>query len=459
MRLQYYVQAPLGLAAQSVLAAAALSVQGKIDVVRGQIGQGPTSLFCLSIAESGDRKSTIDKLALQPIRDYEQARQAEMHSLYVKYKAQLETWNTTRNAILKSYNKKIGGEFNLTCRDDLQASLCDVDSDKPVEPRRPNITFEEPTSEGIYRHFLEGELSAGLFSDEAISFFGGHGMTDESRGRTIAMLSKLWDGSAISRTRAAPGESGLLVGRRLSSHLMLQPIVSDKIFSDSLLMGQGFMARFLISQDDTLAGTRFLQGRNLSLGPSNDPFINNYWEALAGLLRYPTGNDTETGVQSPKKSLIKDEAFLQWCILHDRIEQQLGDNGNYVGIKPFASKAAENMARIASILSMVEGYEHPTIEHIKRSGIIMDYYLRGLLKNSATSEKNKEEELLNDLYQWIKGNGGYLHCDSFKLLPRKYRNAQITRQLLDMLVSQGCISIDSFNKKGAPTSWKGMNQH
>ena len=58
------VQVPDALAAQSVLSAAAMAAQAHGNVQRaGQ--QIPLSLFALTVAESGDRKSAADRLALQ----------------------------------------------------------------------------------------------------------------------------------------------------------------------------------------------------------------------------------------------------------------------------------------------------------------------------------------------------------------------------------------------------------
>src|SRR5690606_32039407 len=58
------VQVPAALAAQSVLAAAAMAAQPHANVLRA--GQPiPLSLFALTIAESGDRKTAADRLALR----------------------------------------------------------------------------------------------------------------------------------------------------------------------------------------------------------------------------------------------------------------------------------------------------------------------------------------------------------------------------------------------------------
>ena len=64
------VQAPIAIGGQSVLAAAALACQGHADIVL-PIGPGrarPVSLFRVSVAASGERKSACDAEAMWPIR-------------------------------------------------------------------------------------------------------------------------------------------------------------------------------------------------------------------------------------------------------------------------------------------------------------------------------------------------------------------------------------------------------
>ena len=68
---QSFVQAPLSMIATSAFGALSLCVQGRADVRRAGTLTGPTSLFTLTIADSGERKSTVDKYFTDGIREYE----------------------------------------------------------------------------------------------------------------------------------------------------------------------------------------------------------------------------------------------------------------------------------------------------------------------------------------------------------------------------------------------------
>jgi Protein of unknown function (DUF3987) len=453
-QLAYHVQVPEGIAAQSVLSAASLIAQAHINVQRGNIGIGPVSIFSLSVAESGDRKSTVDRLALAPIRFYENKRLLEMSDKEKRYKSELDSWTIRRNNLIKAYSNG-NAEMSEAKHAELTEKLIHLEQIKPIAPPRPNITFSEPTAEGIWKHYIEGDPSAGLFSDEGISFFEGHGMNDESRGRTIHMLSKLWDGDTITRTRGAAGESGTLAQRRLSAHLMIQPVVAVKVLSDPLLQGQGFLARFLVCHEKSIAGSRLLAGRDLTKGAQNDPLIGKYWEKMTELLNIPVKTNPKTGELELAVSILFGDAFDAWCALHDGIEDNLKASGRFADVKTFASKAAEHAARIAAVLAFVEGYEHPLVEHVQRAGVLISYYLESMLVRTQEAQEDSDELLARDLIKWIKEHGGKLSASNFKKLPHQFRRSTVARKILSLLVTTGHLRVSENNiRTGKASAWE-----
>jgi len=453
-RLAYHVQVPEGIVAQSVLSTAALIAQAHIDVQRGNIGSGPVSIFCLSVAESGDRKSTVDRLALEPVRLHEKERQQVMAEKEKRYKAKLESWELRHAELLKVYRKK-GPRFV----DEEQAALSDklfaLEQIKPIRPPRSNVTFSEPTAEGIWKHYLEGDPSAGLFSDEGISFFAGHGMTDEAKGRSIHMLSKLWDGDPLTRTRGAEGESGTLAQRRLSCHLMIQPVVAAKVLADPLLQGQGFLPRFLICHEKSIAGTRLLAGRDLTRGVRDDPAIKNYWKSMTALLQRPIKTNQETGELELTTSKLIGDTFDVWCALYDGIEDHLKECGRFVDVKAFASKAAEHAARIAAVLAFVEGHEHPLVAHVEQAGKLITYYLDLMANQTREAQQDADALLARDLLSWINEHGDKLSAADFNKLPNPLRKAKIARKLLALLVASGHLKVVEKNiRTQNPSTWE-----
>ena len=236
------VQVPAALAAQSVLAAAAMAAQPHANVLRA--GQPiPLSLFALTIAESGDRKTAADRLALR-------AHQQRQLTLLDTYREALIDYRNQKDAF-----QRVRGQTLEQTKGGVEALAAELG--KLKEPPLPFILAEEPTLEGLQKSLIHGQLSQGLFSDEGGQFFGGHAGRPENMLKSVSGLSSLWDGSPISRIRAAEGESAHRVGCRLSVHLMIQPIVAHEVLSNPVLQGQGFLARFLIAWPQSLAGSRF----------------------------------------------------------------------------------------------------------------------------------------------------------------------------------------------------------
>ena len=70
--IQAHTRAPIAICAQAVLGAIALVGQGHADVVLPSGQVRPLSLFLMTIAASGERKSAVDRLALRAIYNYEE---------------------------------------------------------------------------------------------------------------------------------------------------------------------------------------------------------------------------------------------------------------------------------------------------------------------------------------------------------------------------------------------------
>ena len=66
-----HTHAPLAICAQSVLGGLSLVLQGHADIRLPTGSKRPLSLFLITIAESGARKSAVDGHALKSIYDFE----------------------------------------------------------------------------------------------------------------------------------------------------------------------------------------------------------------------------------------------------------------------------------------------------------------------------------------------------------------------------------------------------
>jgi hypothetical protein len=97
---QGYGKQPLSMIAGSALATASLACQGLADVGRDSQNIGPISLSLLTIAESGERKSSLDKAFSKSLRDWEREKADEMKADIKKSIADHSDWEAKRNGLL-----------------------------------------------------------------------------------------------------------------------------------------------------------------------------------------------------------------------------------------------------------------------------------------------------------------------------------------------------------------------
>ena len=266
------VRCPDAIAANSVLAAASLAVQGHADVVLPATGRArPLSLFLTTVAASGERKSEADHEASRPIRKREEALRESYEGAMPDYRFAHRAWQIAA----REAEKAEGG------RAAKEAALRAVGKE-PQPPLTPMLTCGEPTLEGLHKLFAAGQPALGIFSDEGGAFISGHAMAPETRLKTVAGLSSLWDGAPIKRVRAGDG-ADILPGRRLAFHIMAQPGAAARMLCDQVLVDQGFLSRLLVAAPISTAGTRFQR----SLVPETGPALARYDLRLLSALEKP----------------------------------------------------------------------------------------------------------------------------------------------------------------------------
>lgn len=173
-------------------------------------------------------------------------------------------------------------------------------------------------------------------------------MATENRLRRISGLSSLWDGSPLARWRAGDGVS-VFRGRRLSAHLMAQPVAVAGFLADPLAAGQGIIARFLICEPASAIGTRLRTGHDAS----SDAALTRFTTRIGEVLRYPlpVREGSRNELEPPILALAPDaRAVLQAFALE--LERQQAVRGTLETVRPFASKAAEHAARLAAVLTL-----------------------------------------------------------------------------------------------------------
>jgi hypothetical protein len=378
------------LAAQAVLAVASLASQRLADV-RLPYGQTrPLSLFLVTIAASGDRKSTADNEALIPVRMHEKKLKESCQAAHEVWRISHSAWAAEQRKIENDKKlDRLGRETELSAL-----------GKAPVEPIKPLITAPEPTVEALAKHWPVLPAALGLFSAEGGQMTGGHGFGPDHRLKTAATLSSIWDGAGIRRLRAGDGIVDLL-GRRLALHLMVQPEVAVAFLSEPILRDQGLLSRLLVAAPESLAGKRVWRETAADL----DPSMKRYVAAMLGLLERPAPVADEAANELTPPALdLSVGAKDVWIVFHDRIETAMAQDGALEGIRDVAAKAAENAARIAAVLTVVEAPNASVVEtEAMTAGCeLMTWYVAEALRLSGMHRLPQRLRNAIRLHEWLK---------------------------------------------------------
>jgi len=337
-----FIKAPLPLVAGSALGALSLALQAHCDIKRAERLTGPTGLFMLSIADSGERKTTCDGFFTSAIRQYE-AEQAELSAPLLKdYAAELAAWSAEREGLLsaiKDAGKK--GANTTKFKDDLK----ELEHCKPEPPRIPRLILGDETPENLAYTLAKNWPSAGVVSSEAGAVFGAHGMGKESVMRNLALLNVLWDGGELSIGRRS-SESFTVKDARLTVALQIQEATLREFFarSGALARGTGFLARFLIAWPESTQGNRLFTDP-----PETWPKLARFHQRITEILNVKAPLSEQGGGLDPAMLSFTPTAKAAWIAFHDAIETELKAGGELYDVRDVASKTADNAARLAAL--------------------------------------------------------------------------------------------------------------
>ncbi len=426
------VQCPAALAAGCVLATAALAAQKQANV-QTLGGARPLSLFVLTIAGSGDRKTAADKVALAPVDEH-------VRRAHATYETESAEWERAREARkLDRTNARKAAESGDGYADALKEIV-----DEP-KPRKPWIVCSEPTAEGLVKSLADGQYAQGIYTDEGGQFLGGHALTEEAELRTIAMLSRLWQGDRIDRVRATDSEHVILYGRRVSMHLLVQPDVATRMLGKPLYRSQGFLARWLIAAPDSLAGTRLHDPARTEA--DDDPRIRRFWHAIGELLAAPASEDREVGGLDPACLALSPEARSLLVEAYDEIERAQARDGMLEGVREWASKAAEHACRIAGVLTLAADPAAHAVSGETMGGALTltQFYLSEYVRLVGSADVPEHIRHAHELLAWLrqKGRTTVTARDVMRLGPgRAIRHGDAAKAALKTLAEHGWLSTE-----------------
>lgn len=383
-------KAPISSIVSAIVVAISLVCQGRIRVRKRPGLISPTSLWFIVVLGSGERKSSVMKIALRAIEMFI-AEQAAVHSRQMEdYANELSAWKAEAKGILTSIRKKSGKNEAL---DEERRRLDEHNQNKPKKPKRFKLIHEKMSPSALIKNLSECHPTTGVISDEAASVFNSRGLSD------MGTLNKGWDGSPISQELASE-ESRIARDPCISMALYAQQEIVDAYFQGrgALSRAVGFLARCYYVTPPETAGSRLLAYSVPASPEVMDLYDNRCLEILRSHIDIH-------GQELPEKIelFFSPDAQSRWEQEHDKIESMMNPGGFFCNDKDFASKHADKIARLAALLHYFAGDDGPIpLETLERSITISCWYAEEFVRNFAKPHQLPQEQLdAQQLMAWL----------------------------------------------------------
>jgi len=364
-----FTQCPIALAACSAISALSVSAQHLANVKRAEGLSSPVSLYTLAIAESGERKSSVDKHFTMAISIWE-ANQAELAKPDVKrYQVEHDSWQMQYDGLKQKIKETAKGQKST---DLLTKDLHNLKKNEPIPVRVPRLIYGDATPEQLGYSLAKQWPSAGVMSSEAGIVFGSHGMSGDSAMRNMALLNVLWDGGTHTIDRRTT-DSYKVQDARLTMGLAVQADTVRNFFDNSkgLARGTGFLARFLVAWPTSTQGTRLFKEP-----PTAWPMLTVFSARITELLnKIPVL--TDAGGIEPVMLDFSIDAKQAWITFHNQVEVELLKGGEMTDARDVASKAADNVARLAALFHLCQADSEGDIKqtHVEAAIDIVTWHL------------------------------------------------------------------------------------
>jgi hypothetical protein len=420
----YKSQTPESLVAGSVLASAGFCAAPHFDVEIPQVGTKPLILAVLTVAQSGERKSTVDTLATGAIRRAEAKLAAAYENDFATYKCEKEAFEAAKAEAKKSAKKG---------RAAVAAALAGVGIE-PKPPASPMLAPSEATIEGLILE-LSSRPNSSLFSSEGGMLLGGHAFTPENAMKSMTNLNSLWDGAPIKRARATGPV--FKMGRRSSLSLMAQKSVVLRLVSNGDAADTGMLARLLLSEPETTIGTRFWRNSR----EDYDKFLAEYNHRTDAMMaRKPRLLENGDGFD-PLPMTFDQAAETRMIAFYNDTEAALRDGEKYASIRGYGAKMLEHASRLAGVLAAYAGQDMIDATTFDAGAELATFYAGEHIRLADTAGIAADLILAQRLLEWWQSRPDprcYL-LEIYQRGPNAIREAATAKRIVEILEERGWI--------------------
>lgn len=421
-----HTQTPIDMSAVSVMCVVSTAIQGKFEIEGKEDYTETSNIYCIVIAQPGERKSAVQKTTTKPLIDFEKEENERRKPIIAKQESELK--------IIRSKIKKLeesGKIEEIEKIEELQIKLQELEK---VQVKHLRLTADNCTSEALTSLLADNDGKISIISAEGGIFDILNGQYNSKSTASIDTFLKAHCGDTIRVDRKGR-ESEYIEKPTMTVLLAVQDTVLEGLMSNDIFRGKGLNARFLYCNPTSKLGTRNFKTEKISSIVEEE-----YKKLIYNLLQLPN-------TEKPIILKLSAEANKELENFYNWIEPQLVDKLDFMA--DWAGKLVGACLRIAGILHCME-YSNITyscsvsINTMKKAIDISRYFLEhskyAYMLMGTDKETQKAKYILKklkkreDLPLKLKRNEIATLCRS-----KDIKNANDIIKALDILVENGYI--------------------
>lgn len=444
--LSQFTETPPELPLAMVLAACSTAAARRFKISIKSNYSEPINLWLICALAPGNRKSSVQKEASQPLLDWEQAKAEELKSVIQQAQSERKT-QEARIKELRNRAAKASRSDGDSTYDDLCNELNELEQNLEEIPVAPQLWTSDATpeklaglleyhqermawlsSEGGVFDLLQGRYSGGILNLDLVlkSHSGDSEKVDRSSRPTIYLKNPL-----------------------LTMGLSPQPDVLNGLIHKPGFRGRGLLGRFLYLLPESPLGYRTLADVELP-----DWIRNEYHEKIKALLDLPL-KSTEAGDLEHTLHLSA-EAYAEWKEFSRYMETQMRPDQPLEHLTDWAGKCPGALARLAAVLHVAEhaGSLQPPLEvpleTVKKAAVLMISFIE---HSKVAFDLMGADEMLQSarkVWGWIKRNQQeqFTQRDCFNALRAAFPKMDLLKSALQILEERNYVQILKAEKNG-----------
>jgi hypothetical protein len=443
-------QTPPDLAAMAALGVLSAAAMGGPVIDCGTWTE-ELPLYLLTAMPSGDRKSTVLRAAVAPLRELEREQADAALPQINELRTRRDVLEVRRRKLVKTAGEATDSDARKTA----EAELAEADQQlaeigEPVVPRR---CADDLTPEALGGLLAQHGKIAVIAAESA--FLDNLSGRYSENGANLHLICAAYHGeqTMIDRRNRDPE---ILARPLVSVSLAVQPHVLGNLIEHPIARAQGLVSRFAYSMPTTQLGTRRIDA------PQVAPEIHAAWATTVRLVADRTDTNGNPGICVGIVSVSQETIFKLPLspkaseLLHElRAEQEprLAPSGDLRPIADWAARHAGRVARIAGLLHLAQvpapGNEI-SVGTMLRALAIGDYLLA-----HGKAALTGPDTLTQKALQWLTGRSHVTVRDLHRGPMGARGTSEDAAQLADALVEHGALRLvvpDHEASRGRPPS-------